>query len=65
MTIAQVIWASIHGWMALELRGIGFVADQVAGFNEPLRRDHPRSPPTDLIATPGTQLHPRRVDGYG
>ena len=33
-TIAQVIWASIHGWMALELRGIGFVADQAAGFNE-------------------------------
>jgi AcrR family transcriptional regulator len=33
-TVAQVIWASIHGWMALELRGIGFVEDQAAGFNE-------------------------------
>lgn len=33
-TIAQVIWASIHGWMAFELRGVGFVQDQAAGFNE-------------------------------
>jgi len=33
-TVAQVIWASIHGWMALELRAIGFVQDQAAGFDE-------------------------------
>jgi AcrR family transcriptional regulator len=30
---AQLIWASIHGWMSLELLGIGFVEDQAAGFD--------------------------------
>ena len=30
---AQVIWASIHGWVSLELLGIGFVEDQDAGFD--------------------------------
>ena len=29
--IARVIWASIHGWMALELLGIGAADDQAAG----------------------------------
>jgi AcrR family transcriptional regulator len=29
---AQLIWASIHGWVSLELLGIGFVDDQAAGF---------------------------------
>jgi AcrR family transcriptional regulator len=29
--LAQIIWASIHGWVALELGGIGFVEDQGAG----------------------------------
>ena len=28
---SQVIWASIHGWVALELCGVGFVEDQDAG----------------------------------
>ncbi len=28
---SQVIWASIHGWVSLELRGIGFVDDQDSG----------------------------------
>jgi AcrR family transcriptional regulator len=30
---AQLIWASIHGWVSLELMGIGFVEDQAAGFD--------------------------------
>jgi hypothetical protein len=29
--LAQIIWASIHGWVALELSGIGFTEDQDAG----------------------------------
>ena len=29
---AQVIWASVHGWVSLELQGIGFAEDQEAGF---------------------------------
>jgi AcrR family transcriptional regulator len=29
---AQVIWSSIHGWVSLELLGIGFAEDQDAGF---------------------------------
>jgi AcrR family transcriptional regulator len=29
---ARMIWASIHGWMALELMGIGDPTDQEAGF---------------------------------
>ncbi len=29
---AQLIWANIHGWVSLELVGIGFVEDQEAGF---------------------------------
>jgi AcrR family transcriptional regulator len=29
---AQVIWATIHGWVSLELLGIGFVEDQDAGY---------------------------------
>jgi AcrR family transcriptional regulator len=28
---AQMIWAAIHGWVSLELCGIGFVADEAAG----------------------------------
>jgi AcrR family transcriptional regulator len=30
---AQLIWSSIHGWVALELMGISFVGDQEAGFD--------------------------------
>jgi AcrR family transcriptional regulator len=30
---AQLIWATIHGWLSLELLGIGFVEDQAAGFD--------------------------------
>lgn len=30
---ARMIWASIHGWMALELMGIGDPTDQAAGFD--------------------------------
>ena len=30
---AQLIWSSIHGWVSLELMGIGFVEDQQAGFD--------------------------------
>jgi AcrR family transcriptional regulator len=30
--IAQMIWASIHGWVSLELMGMGFVEDQEEGF---------------------------------
>jgi AcrR family transcriptional regulator len=29
---AQLIWGSLHGWMSLEIGGIGFVDDQEAGF---------------------------------
>jgi hypothetical protein len=29
--LAQIIWASIHGWVALELCGIGFVEDHDKG----------------------------------
>ncbi len=28
---SQVIWAGIHGWVSLELAGIGFADDQAAG----------------------------------
>jgi AcrR family transcriptional regulator len=31
---AQVIWSSIHGWVSLELMGIGFVQDQGAGYDK-------------------------------
>jgi AcrR family transcriptional regulator len=30
---AQGIWATIHGWVSLELLGIGFVEDQDAGYD--------------------------------
>ena len=30
---AQLIWASHHGWVSLELMGIGFVEDQDAAFD--------------------------------
>ena len=30
---AQLIWASIHGWVSLELLGLGFVEDQDAGYD--------------------------------
>jgi AcrR family transcriptional regulator len=30
---AQVIWASVHGWVSLELQGIGFAENQEAGFD--------------------------------
>jgi hypothetical protein len=32
--VAQMIWASIHGWVSLELMGMGFVEDQDEGFNQ-------------------------------
>jgi AcrR family transcriptional regulator len=32
--IAQMIWASIHGWVSLEVMGMGFVEDQERGFNQ-------------------------------
>jgi AcrR family transcriptional regulator len=31
--IAQVIWAAIHGWVSLELMGIGVVEGQDEGFD--------------------------------
>jgi AcrR family transcriptional regulator len=31
--VAHLIWASIHGWVSLELMGMGFIEDQDAGFN--------------------------------
>jgi AcrR family transcriptional regulator len=34
---AQLIWAGIHGWVSLELLGIGFVEDQAAGFDRVCR----------------------------
>jgi Tetracyclin repressor-like, C-terminal domain len=30
---AQILWASVHGWVSLELGGIGFVEDQDAVFD--------------------------------
>ena len=30
---AQLIWANIHGWISLELLGVGFVEDQDAGYD--------------------------------
>jgi len=30
---AHVIWASVHGWVSLELQRIGFAEDQEAGFD--------------------------------
>ena len=30
---AQLIWATIHGWVSLELLGIGFVEDQETGYD--------------------------------
>ena len=29
---AQLIWATIHGWVSLELLGLGFVEDRDAGY---------------------------------
>jgi AcrR family transcriptional regulator len=29
---AQILWASVHGWVSLELLGIGFVEDQDSAF---------------------------------
>ena len=29
---AQLIWATIHGWVSLELLGLGFVEDQDVGY---------------------------------
>ncbi|MGH9018153.1 MAG: TetR/AcrR family transcriptional regulator [Acidimicrobiales bacterium] len=29
--VAQMIWASVHGWMTVELAGMGFVDDSEAG----------------------------------
>jgi AcrR family transcriptional regulator len=31
---AHLIWASIHGWVSLELLGVSFVEDQEAGFEQ-------------------------------
>jgi AcrR family transcriptional regulator len=30
---AQLIWATIHGWVSLELLGLGFVEDQDAAYD--------------------------------
>ncbi len=30
---AQLIWATVHGWVSLELLGIGFVEDQDAAYD--------------------------------
>src|ERR1700722_1315314 len=30
---AQLIWATIHGWVSLELLGLGFVEDKDAGYD--------------------------------
>jgi AcrR family transcriptional regulator len=30
---AQLIWATIHGWVSLELLGLGFVEDKAAGYD--------------------------------
>ncbi len=30
---AQIIWSNVHGWVSLELMGVGFVEDQAAGFD--------------------------------
>jgi AcrR family transcriptional regulator len=30
---AQLIWATIHGWVSLELLGLGFVEDQDASYD--------------------------------
>ncbi len=30
---AQIIWSNVHGWVSLELMGIGFAEDQEAGFD--------------------------------
>jgi AcrR family transcriptional regulator len=32
--IAQQVWATCHGWVALELGGINFAADLAAGYDE-------------------------------
>jgi AcrR family transcriptional regulator len=34
---AQLIWASSHGWVSLELMGIGFAEDQAAGYDRVCR----------------------------
>jgi AcrR family transcriptional regulator len=31
--IAHLIWASVHGWVSLELLGIGMIEDQDGGFD--------------------------------
>ena len=30
---AQLIWATIHGWVSLELLGLGFIEDRDAGYD--------------------------------
>ena len=34
---AQLLWSNIHGWVSLELLGIGFVEDQEHGFDRVCR----------------------------
>ncbi len=48
--LAQIIWAGIHGFVALELCGIGFIEDQDAGADL-------------LCATTLLGLRPRTPDG--
>jgi AcrR family transcriptional regulator len=31
--IAQIIWSSLHGWVSIELTGMGFVEDQDAAYD--------------------------------
>jgi hypothetical protein len=31
--IAQILWASVHGWVSIELLGIGFAPDNDAVFD--------------------------------
>jgi hypothetical protein len=34
---ARIVWSNVHGWVSLELLGIGEVEDQDAGFDRTCR----------------------------
>ena len=58
---AQLIWANIHGWVSLELLGIGFVEDQEAGIRPGVHDAAAGAPPLTAGPLPaGNTIPPAR-----
>ncbi len=62
---AQLIWATIHGWVSLELLGIGFVEDQDAGYDHLCEALLRVSAPNRPIPTGGDRHSAGRVPYRG